>query len=83
MNINKITKMLIFSLIIVLSSSTYLLAGNNTQTIAPIYKPYSAENGSYRGKMSERTHRPKNVYVPAYKHRDGSRVRSHYRSKRK
>jgi len=49
----------------------------------PSYQPYSAENGSYRGQISPRTHRPKNVYVPAYKHRDGSRVRSHYRSKRK
>lgn len=53
-----------------------------THTI-PSYEPYSAENGSYRGEISEKTHRSKNVHVKGYKRKDGTYVRGHYRSKRK
>jgi hypothetical protein len=42
--------------------------------------PRVAENGSYCGQMSENTGRPKTVYVNGYYRKDGTYVRSHYRS---
>lgn len=42
--------------------------------------PRTAENGSYYGEISENTGRPKTVYVRGYYRRDGTYVRSHYRS---
>src|SRR5690606_37091756 len=45
------------------------------------YKPLVAENGSYYGEISDVTFRPKTVYVKAYYRKDGTYVRSHYRSK--
>jgi len=46
------------------------------------YQPSTAENGSYRGEYSKKTDRPKNEYVRPYNHKDGSRVRSHYKSRK-
>jgi hypothetical protein len=43
-------------------------------------KPPVAENGSYYGEISETTGRPKTVYVRGYYRKDGTYVRSHYRS---
>lgn len=40
-----------------------------------------AENGSYYGQISDNTGRPKTVYVRGYYRRDGTYVRSHYRSR--
>ena len=42
--------------------------------------PYIAENSSYYGQISENTGRPKTVYVKGYYRKDGTYVRSHYRS---
>ena len=39
-----------------------------------------AENGTYYGQISETTGRPKTVYVKGYYRKDGTYVRSHYRS---
>jgi hypothetical protein len=74
----------------ILTITLILISFINSQTVAAkyktyqqhVYKPYSAENGSYRGEMSRRTYRPKNEYVRSYKHKDGSRVRSYYRSRK-
>jgi endonuclease YncB( thermonuclease family) len=49
-------------------------------SIAPATKPIVAENGSYYGEISERTGRPKTVYVRNYTRSDGTYVRSHFRS---
>ena len=47
----------------------------------PTYSsPHIAENGSYYGQISENTGRPKTVYVRGYYRKDGTYVRSHYRS---
>ena len=43
----------------------------------------AAENGSYYGEISNETGRPKTVYVNGYFRKDGTYVRSHYRSKPK
>ena len=40
----------------------------------------TAENGSYYGQLSNKTLRPKTVHVDSYTQRDGTHVRSHYRS---
>jgi hypothetical protein len=42
--------------------------------------PSIAENGSYYGEISEATGRPKTVYVSGYYRKDGTYVRSYYRS---
>jgi micrococcal nuclease len=47
---------------------------------APVSKPSVAENGSSYGEISQRTGRPKTVYVQSYVRRDGTYVRSHFRS---
>ncbi len=47
------------------------------------HQPFIAENGSYRGQISERTNRLKNTYVHGYKRKDGTYVRGHYRSKKR
>lgn len=52
-----------------------------SSTTTPAYKPRVAENGSYYGEISEKTGRPKTVYVRGYYRKDGTYVRSHYRSK--
>jgi len=60
----------------------------NTETVTPThrvsskryYSPTVAENGSYYGEVSRNTGRPKDVYVHSYCRRDGTYVRSHYRS---
>lgn len=41
----------------------------------------TAENGSYYGQISDKTGRPKTVHVDSYDRRDGTHVRSHYRSR--
>lgn len=47
----------------------------------PTYsKPPIAENDSYYGQISENTGRSKTVYVRGYYRKDGTYVRSHYRS---
>ena len=45
-----------------------------------VASPRVAENGSYYGQTSENTARPKTVYVGGYHRKDGTYVRSHYRS---
>jgi len=45
--------------------------------------PLTAENGSTYGETSPATGRPKTVYVHGYFRKDGTYVRSHYRSKHK
>lgn len=40
----------------------------------------TAENGSYYGEISDLTARPKTVFVSGYYRKDGTYVRSHYRS---
>jgi len=42
--------------------------------------PRVSENGSYYGQISENTGRPKTVHVSGYYRKDGTYVRSHYRS---
>jgi molybdate-binding protein len=42
--------------------------------------PGVAENGTYYGQLSDTTGRPKTVYVNGYYRKDGTYVRSHYRS---
>jgi len=58
------------------------ISAKNYQYKPTPYKPYAAQNGSYRGEMSKKTYRPKNEYVRPYQHKDGSRVRSHYKSRK-
>jgi hypothetical protein len=53
------------------------------QTPPSSYEPSVAENGSYRGQYSERTHRPKNDHAHGYNRKDGTHVRGHYRSRRR
>lgn len=43
-------------------------------------RPLTAENGSYYGEISKNTGRPKTVHVRGYYRKDGTYVRSHYRS---
>jgi micrococcal nuclease len=57
------------------SSPSYI-----SPSIAPAYRPSVAENGSVYGEISERTGRPKTVYVRSYTRRDGTYVRSYWRS---
>ncbi len=53
-----------------------------TKSALPSYtKPRIAENDSYYGEISEATGRPKTVYVKPYYRKDGTYVKSHYRSK--
>lgn len=63
----------------------FLIALGTTLNIASAstYKPYVAQNGTYRGQINTKTYRPKDTYVKPYVHKDGSRVRSHYRSRSK
>jgi hypothetical protein len=58
------------------SGSSYSTSGGYSVT-----SPGIAENGSYYGQISENTGRPKTVHVDGYYRRDGTYVRSHYRSK--
>lgn len=59
------------------SSSNYQI-----QHGLPTYSsPHIAENGSYYGEISENTGRAKTVYVRGYYRKDGTYVRSHYRSR--
>lgn len=46
------------------------------------YTPRVAENGSYYGQISNVTYRPRTIYVSGYYRRDGTYVRSHFRSRR-
>lgn len=70
------------------SSPSYSRSSNTS----PLYSPPTlrpsadmsanvAENGSYYGQISENTGRPKTVHVRGYYRRDGTYVRSHFRSK--
>jgi hypothetical protein len=43
---------------------------------------FCAENGSCRGDISFITGRPKTIFITGYNRKDGTYVRSHYRSKR-
>lgn len=43
--------------------------------------PRVAKNGSYYGEISKPTGRPKTIYVRGYYKKDGTYVRSHYRSR--
>jgi outer membrane protein assembly factor BamE (lipoprotein component of BamABCDE complex) len=43
--------------------------------------PFVGENGSYFGEISKVTGRPKTVYVKGYFRKDGTYVRSHFRSR--
>jgi hypothetical protein len=45
--------------------------------------PGIAENSSYYGEISKLTGRPKTVYVRGYFRKDGTYVRSYYRSKKR
>ncbi len=45
--------------------------------------PNIAENGSYRGQVSEKTKKPKDTYVKGYYRKNGTYVRGHYRSRRR
>jgi hypothetical protein len=60
------------------SSSTYSYSPPSTYEIP---SARIAENGSYYGQISENTGRPKTTYVGGYFRKDGTYVRSHYRSK--
>ncbi len=58
------------------------LSNYQIQYKQPTYSsPPIAENGSYYGQISESTVRPKTVYVRGYYRKDGTYVRSHYRSR--
>jgi hypothetical protein len=50
--------------------------------LKPESKPLIAENGSYYGETSKITSLPKTTYVNGYTRKDGTYVRSHYRSHR-
>lgn len=76
----KLTTLLKSALIICLFLTP--ISAKNYQYKPPSYKPYYAQNDSYRGEMSKKTYKPKNDYVRPYNHKDGSRVRSHYKSRK-
>jgi hypothetical protein len=82
-NINKAIKLLLSSLFLILPTYNSILGENNPPHNPPLYQPPVAENGSSRGEISKKTNRPKDVYVKSYTRKDGTRVRAHYRSKRK
>ncbi len=50
---------------------------------ASTYKPYVAENGTYRGQINTKTYKPKNTYVKPYTKKSGSRTRSYYRTRKR
>ncbi len=62
------------------TSRSYSSPSYVSPSIQPAYKPIVAENGSTYGEISERTGRPKTVYVRSYTRRDGTYVRSYWRS---
>jgi len=63
------------------SSEQYRYNNYHKQYRQPTYsKPPIAENDSYYGQISDNTGRPKTVYVKGYYRKDGTYVRSHYRS---
>lgn len=73
------TNILVKTIIITsISCSTVYAKKNDYSTV----NPYRAQNGSVYGDISKRTHEPKKDYVSGYNHSDGSRVRSHYRSRK-
>lgn len=76
---------ILIMLVTIFPSISSVIAKNNHSYSYKSYKPkpYIAQNGSYYGQYSRKTYRPKNVYVDNYIRNDGSRVRSHYRSKKK
>lgn len=54
---------------------------HNTTAARPIYVGSGvAENGGYYGQISDRTGRPRTQYVHGYYRKDGTYVRSYYRS---
>jgi hypothetical protein len=56
-------------------------AGEKTLSLSEMATtPKVAENGSYYGEISENTGRPKTVHVRGYYRKDGTYVRSYYRS---
>jgi hypothetical protein len=55
---------------------------NALPLLKPESKPLVAENGSYYGETSRITNLPKTTYVNGYTRKDGTYVRSHYRSHR-
>jgi len=63
------------------NTSIELLKSYSVSDYYNIYHPFVAENGSYYGEISDYTGKPKNVYVKGYFRKDGTYVRSHYRSK--
>jgi hypothetical protein len=83
MNIKRAIKLLIINLSLILITSSRILGDGMPYTPPPIYQPYTAENQSYRGQISKRTHRPKDVHVKRYTRKDGTRVRGHYKSRRR
>jgi hypothetical protein len=50
--------------------------------LKPESRPLVAENGSYYGETSKLTNLPKTTFVKGYTRKDGTYVRSHYRSRR-
>jgi hypothetical protein len=63
-----------FLLMLLLATNCY--AKNNR------YEPFVAENGSYRGEINKKTYRTKDTYVKNYYKKDGTSVRSYWRSKK-
>jgi hypothetical protein len=66
------------------STPTYILPDEGASThAAPTYTPPAcSESGSCYGDISDVTGLPKTVYVHGYYRRDGTYVRSYYRSHR-
>ncbi|MFH2050523.1 MAG: hypothetical protein ABIJ12_13890 [bacterium] len=56
-------------------SSSYNIKNTNNYSGSSV-----SENGSYYGQISKKTGRAKTVHVNSYTRKDGTRVKSHYRS---
>jgi hypothetical protein len=64
-------------------NQSYAKAPKAKQPSHEYTNPYTSGNGSSYNDISPRTYKQKNQYVNDYYHKDGSRVRSYYRSKKK
>lgn len=82
-----IEKLLIDTLLTVgrLEDNQYILEEQHKQLLEKEgeSKSHIAESGSYYGQISKATGRPKTVHVKGYYRKNGTYVKSHYRSKPK
>ena len=70
---------IVLMMILITENSEARQNGQNQYGLHP--KPYVAQNGTRMSQINPKTYKPKSQYVRQYNHKDGSRVRSYYRTK--